>query len=485
MKENRCMIQFFEWYLPTNSLFWQEVAQKAPSLKHLGFTDVWLPPAYKGAGGQEDVGYGVYDMYDLGEFDQKGSIPTKYGSKDEYLKAIQALHSLNILVHADVVFNHRIGADSTECVCANVYDLTNRNHQIGKREIEAYTKFTFQNRQGKYSNFTWNHTHFDGCDWDARTSQKALYLFEGKHWEDQVDLENGNFDYLMGADLDMHNPETYAELLFWGKWYLDFTGVDGFRLDAVKHINFPKLMDWVLEMRNHAGKDLFAVGEYWNQNLSALLYFLDKTGHSMRLFDVPLHYNLHKASTSSGQFDLRRLFDDTLVKHRPKRAVTLVDNHDTQPGQALQSWVDGWFKLHAYALTLLREEGLPCVFYGDLYGVKNNGIAPVGHGLEKLLQVRSKLAYGEQIDYFNDANIVGFTRLGDKLHPHSGLAVVLTDGKGGSIRMCMGSSFVGKTLIDCLGNCQSKIQVESDGCANFPTRDGSVSVYVDEHALSQ
>ena len=48
-------------------------------------------PAYKGTAGVEDVGYGVYDYYDLGEFDQKGSIPTKYGTKDEYLEAIKAL----------------------------------------------------------------------------------------------------------------------------------------------------------------------------------------------------------------------------------------------------------------------------------------------------------------------------------------------------------------------------------------------------------
>ena len=42
---------------------------------------LWLPPAYKGVGGKNDNGYGVYDLYDLGEFNQKGSIETKYGTK--------------------------------------------------------------------------------------------------------------------------------------------------------------------------------------------------------------------------------------------------------------------------------------------------------------------------------------------------------------------------------------------------------------------
>ena len=34
------------------------------------------------------------------------------------------------------------------------------------------------------------------------------------------DRENGNYDYLMGADLDMDDPEVLAELDRWGAWYL-------------------------------------------------------------------------------------------------------------------------------------------------------------------------------------------------------------------------------------------------------------------------
>jgi alpha-amylase len=77
-----------------------------------GFTGVWLPPAYKGAGGGYDVGYGVYDTYDLGEFDQKGSVRTKYGTRKEYLAAIKALQKHGIQACADVVLNHRMGADA-------------------------------------------------------------------------------------------------------------------------------------------------------------------------------------------------------------------------------------------------------------------------------------------------------------------------------------------------------------------------------------
>lgn len=46
-----------------------------------------MSPAFK-ATQSSDVGYGVYDLFDLGEFDQKGSIRTKYETKDDYLKTI-------------------------------------------------------------------------------------------------------------------------------------------------------------------------------------------------------------------------------------------------------------------------------------------------------------------------------------------------------------------------------------------------------------
>ncbi len=481
---NRTLIQFFEWYLPDSASLWKEAEDKAQSLANLGITEVWLPPAYKGIGGKSEVGYGVYDMYDLGEFDQKGSIPTKYGTKDEYIRAIKKLQHAGLRVYADIVFNHRMGADEAEKVIAKVFDNSHRGHCIGEREISAWTKFTFKNRNGKYSDFIWNHTHFDGTDWDDLSGQKALYLFKGKKWDDQVDIEKGNYDYLMGADLDLNNNETFEELVRWGKWYLDITGVDGFRIDAVKHINFQKVLQWISEMRKYSGKNLYAVGEYWNSTLSALTYYLDKTANSMHLFDVPLHYNFCSASTGHGHYDMRKIFDGSLVKERSKRAVTIVDNHDTQPGQALQSWVEGWFKLHAYSLILLREEGMPCVFYGDLYGIPHSGIYPVGEKLDRLLKARYDLAYGEQINYFKDSSVVGFTRMGEEKYIYSGLAVVMTDSGSGSIRMCMGENFIGKTMVDLLGNCAEKITVDIDGCANFPVNGGSVSVYVDERYIA-
>ena len=122
-KINGIIMQYFEWYMNCNQNLWNDIANNALELADMGITALWLPPAYKGIGGKDEVGYGVYDVYDLGEFDQKGTIKTKYGSKDEYLNCIQVLNQAGIEAYADIVLNHKMGADMLQTIPANKVDF--------------------------------------------------------------------------------------------------------------------------------------------------------------------------------------------------------------------------------------------------------------------------------------------------------------------------------------------------------------------------
>ena len=482
--DNQTMLQFFEWYLPADAGHWKRAQEQAKKLRELGFTSVWLPPAYKGASGIQDVGYAPYDYYDLGEFDQKGSVPTKYGTRGDYLAAAGQLQATGLAVYADIVFDHMMGADEKETVSAEEDSFTDRTQEIeGPRDIEAWTRFTHPGRGSKYSGFIWDYHCFSGVDWDNRKQEHAIFEFAGKNWDSDVDKENGNYDYLMGANVDFSVPQVVAELDAWGKWYMDTCKLDGFRLDAVKHIHYEFFTGWLKKLRQAAGRPLFAVGEFWSPDLRALHEYLDACGGVMHLFDVPLHYALCQASHSDGNSDLRAVFDNTLVKSRPAWAVTFVDNHDTQAGQALSSWVDGWFKLQAYSLILLRQDGIPCVFYGDLYGIPSQNVNPVGDGLLRLVKARELLAYGDQTDYLDDPYIIGWTRAGDAEHPGSGLAVILTDGAGGEKKMCVGAEMAGLTFVDLLGNRPERLLLDEEGGAVFPVNGGSVSVWVSEEGV--
>ena len=272
----------------------------------------------------------------------------------------------------------------------------------------------------------------------------------------------------MGADVDFSIPEVREELERWGKWYLDTTGVDGLRLDAVKHISSVFFVWWLKVLRKHRKEDFFAVGEYWNADLDTLLGYLERSHRVMSLFDVALHFRFVRAGQEGAEFDLRSVFDSTLVGREPGLSVTFVDNHDTQPGQALQSPVAHWFKPLAYALILLREQGDPCVFYGDLYGIPHDGIAPVRE-LEALLLARKRYAHGGQTDYFDYPNVIGWTREG-------GLAAVLSNGSDGWKTMKLGAP--GQVFVDILCNRPEEVVIREDGWADFPVNGGSVSVWV-------
>lgn len=109
----------FSLVLPRRRQLWREVEALAPSLNEIGINMVWLPPAYKGASGGYSVGYDTYDLFDLGEFDQKGSVATKYGDKAQLLAAMKALKEHDIAVLLDVVVNHKMGADEKKpCRCS-------------------------------------------------------------------------------------------------------------------------------------------------------------------------------------------------------------------------------------------------------------------------------------------------------------------------------------------------------------------------------
>lgn len=494
--QNGLIMQYFHWYSAGGGVLWNNLAADATNLDNLGVTAVWIPPAYKG-GGALDVGYGVYDLYDLGEFNQKGTVATKYGTKAQLIGAVDALHAKGIQVYGDVVINHRMGADATEQSWAVRVAGDNRNTEWGgDHNIYSWTNFNFPGRGNTYSSFKWHWYHFDGVDYaenidDAGWSDTNIWKFRGagKAWDWEVDTEKGNYDYLMGADLDFDHPEVRDEMITWAKWYMDTAKLDGLRIDAVKHIKYDYWPTFLDAVRAYKGSNFFAVGEFVDMtgDVGKLNNFITKSGGRMSLFDFEEQKRFYDASRSGGSYDMRYFFDSTLMKDNPTFAVTFVDNHDTQPLQALERPVDWWFKPIAYASILTRSQGYPEVFWPDLYGasysdVKNGTtynitLAPVPK-LDKMMQARKWYAYGAQHDYIDHWDVIGWTREGDAAHPGSGLAALVSDGPAGSKSMYVGTQFAGRVFYDYTGNRADTVTIDASGNGNFQVNGGSVSIWV-------
>ncbi|MGZ5246675.1 MAG: alpha-amylase [Flavitalea sp.] len=492
--QNGIMIQYFHWYTADNIL-WKEVKERAAYLADLGISSVWLPPACKASTGGYSVGYDIYDLYDLGEFDQKGSVRTKSGTKDEYVAAVKALKDKGIQVIVDIVLNHKAGGDESEKVMAYKVHEHDRNVAASEaEEIEAFTKFYFPGRNGKYSDFVWDHMCFSGVDYNHQNGDTAIYSFlneYGYDWEEMIDEEKGNYDFLMYCDIEFRNPAVREELFHWAKWYHDTIDFDGVRLDAVKHISPKFYNEWLSRLRHDTGKEIFAVGEYWAPGkLDLLIKYIEATEKNMTVFDSSLHHKFREASVDGNNYDMRTIFDETLVKVMPDKAVTLTDNHDTQPLQSLEAPVEPWFKAIAYSLILLRQDGYPCIFYPDLFGSSYVDKGEDGNdheiflnkvdGIEELILARKNNAYGLQRDYFDHANCIGWTREGDE--EHSGCAVLLSNGDSGSKSMEVGARYAGKTFIDILKKQESEVVINEHGWGEFFCNAGSVSVWVEKEA---
>lgn len=487
----RTLLQFFHWYYPEGGRLWNDVAAEAPSLAGMGITDVWLPPACKGASGGRSVGYDVYDLFDLGEFDQKGTVATKYGDRAGLLQAAQSLRLAGVRVVHDVVFNHRMGADEKESVWVRRANPDNRTDiEDVAFQAEAYTKFTFTGRQNQYSEFIWDQMCFSGVDHIENPTENGVFKlvneYGDREWNAEVDLERGNFDYLMGANVEFRNHAVYEELKYWGRWFAQQLPCDGFRLDAAKHIPAWFFRDWVGHMREAVGSELFVVAEYWQPDLTALQTYLDRVDQQLMLFDVALHHRFHDASKAGRDFDMRTIFDNTLVGAMPDHAVTLVANHDTQPLQAMEAAVEPWFKPLAYALILLREQGVPCVFHPDLYGARYSDMGgdgqqhevemPAIECLPRLIEARRRFAHGPQTDVFDDPHCIAVIRHGTEEAP--GCVLLLTNAEEATKLVELGAAHAGAMFRDFLGHCDEEVRADDAGRLAVRVPGGSVSVWV-------
>ena len=410
------------------------------------------------------------------------------------------------MLYFDAVLNHKAGADHTEACRAKEVANDDRNKVVSDvYEIDGWLGFDFPGRGDKYSDMKWHHYHFTGTDYNARNDKKAIYKIEGdgKSWaaDGDVDDEAGNADYLMFADIDHRHPDVAKDIKKWGAWVSRQLHLSGFRFDAIKHFSEDFLRDFVDHVQKAHSKehpdisggedgparDLFCVGEFWKNSVGDMTAYLERMGRKFSLFDAPLVYNFSRAS-SSERADLRQLFDGSLVQVEPVNAVTLVMNHDTQPGQALEAPIGEWFKPLAYALILLRGEGYPCVFWGDLRGISGpeDGAKAIMQGkLDLLIKLRQTHSYGEQDDYFNQANLIGWVRRGTWDFPR-GCAVVMSNAEPGTISMDVGALHAGQKWVDVLSKHGlydgegRTVTIGHDGRAEFTCPGVGLAVYVRE-----
>jgi alpha-amylase len=178
-------IQGFYWDVPAGGIWWDSLATKAADMGTHGIDKIWFPSPFKGSGGGLDMGYGIADHFDAGEFNQYGSTETRFGSRTELESAILAYHNQGMEVICDIVMNHTLGGSIEknsfvhDYVMADRYPLFPFNNYMyvwQNAPVETYylkikagandfTETTQDDRVGYYSARPWfNHSSGQNAD---------------------------------------------------------------------------------------------------------------------------------------------------------------------------------------------------------------------------------------------------------------------------------------------------------------------------------
>ncbi len=404
------------------------VAELAPRLRDMGIDAVWVPPTAKNKNATGSVGYSPFDHYDLGDKYQGNSTATRFGTKDQYLRSVAVLHANGMDVIQDMVWNHTDGAGSQ--TSAGGQDPQAWSNKWKNFRYACYAtpgtandSVSYGARQGRFpknwSNFHPNSAHnTEGDDWTAGYWGPDNCYYSGAYGQ------SSNSGYNPVQTANYMRDQMRANTV----WLKKQTGVDGFRLDAVKHFPHWATKDFVWNAAYNAGwanggAQMFCVGEYVGSK-AELDTWIDNTNNSdgvsdvVGTFDFSLRQALRDMTGASGFYDLGSL--PGAQQDRRTRTVPFVNNHDTfRPTVGATGNYTGWNtgnelggghieptdgRIQAAYAVAMAVDGSPQIFFEDLFDVgatgqrwthdpKNAAQLPVREWLANLIWCHQKLNF--------------------------------------------------------------------------------------------
>ncbi len=323
---------------------WAGVKAKLPYLAGMGVNAIWVSGVQMNAQGV-DTRYTPYHAYHPTDFYR---VEPMFGTFDELKDLIDTAHSMGIYILIDVVINH-------------MADLAG----LGGGKDDYYHGW------GGGDLFWWdsNKRHawpFDGLQY-FHNNGKIL------DWNDGGQIINGAF---VGTD-DLRTSDPYVQgaLIDIFKNLIDATDCDGFRVDAIKHVERDFMMSWAQQMRDHAafrgknnfilfGEDFsyddYQVGLQCNESrggrLNSALYF-------------PMQMTIK--NVFAYEQGTRQITDRRNNLHHygsgAQNLVSFMDNHDVD--RIALEMGSSWEAKIGPALTFLYTgTPVPCLFYGTEQG---------------------------------------------------------------------------------------------------------------------
>jgi glycosidase len=289
----------------------------------LGITGLWLMPIHPSPSYH---GYDVTDYYDVNP---------EYGTLDDFKSLVDEAHQRGIRITIDLVLNH-----------------TSSKHPWFEQAQDTTSPY----RQW----YVWSATPLGGQYWHYGSGQEYYYARFG------VGL----------PDLNYANPEVVKEMKNVTRFWLQDMGVDGFRLDAAKHIfedgdvteNVPKTHAWLFDLRvfyKGINPQAMLVAEILSNSDIVNTYL--EGGELDTAFDFDLASNIVSSAGIRDADSFSDVLTHELTVFQPTQLATFLTNHDqNRTMSVLNDDVDA---AKNAAFLLLTSPGVPFLYYGEEIGM--------------------------------------------------------------------------------------------------------------------
>ena len=312
------------------------IEQHFDYLKELGVTAIWPTPVVENNQPKASYhGYALTDYY---------AVDPRYGTNAEYVGFVKKAHAQGLKVIHDVVLNH-MGSQH--------YLFRDQPAKDWFHQWPGYTRSNF--RDAAFN------------DPYAATQDRKLF---GEGW----------FDTHM-PDLNQTNPLVATYLIQNFLWWVENTGLDGYRIDTYSYSDRSFLMQWGAAIQTEYPK-LGVFGETWVQGTSQQAYFAQNIFPEVQGFksnlpgvtDFQMYYAINETLTkdagwTEGINKLYYTLQADWMYQDPMRNVLFLDNHDLS---RYYSVIGEDFQKYKLGLAwLLTCRGIPQLYYGTEVLMKN------------------------------------------------------------------------------------------------------------------
>ena len=366
-------------------------------LKRLGVTALWVSPIFRQVAFEPTSyhGYGIQNFLD---------VDPHFGTREDFRDFVDLAHQHGIYVILDIIAHHTgnvfaYAADRYPVRDPNTGEIHNDPRWDGR--LYAVAGFNDHNGRPTIPGDAPNHAFLagvspDGAVWPREFQNLRMFLRKGHitNWDYNPEYLEGDMFSLRTLDLwaeqegqSREVSSALACLVVTYSFWIAYADLDGFRIDAAKHMGIEALRtfcDSIREFTQAIGKErFFLAGEISGGRVLAW-EIVEKTGLDAALGIEGIPGKLERMTCGYGEpadyFSIFRnwmLDDQSLYRWYRNSVVTLVDDHDQVRKGAAKSRFCGDSRFRDLAFnvvaTQLTTMGIPCIYYGTEQGFDSGG----------------------------------------------------------------------------------------------------------------